>query len=112
MAFGKEHGILITCWSPFAGQKSDGATLLKDETVKKLAEKNSMDVGQLLQSWAVGRGTIPLGKSSTPSRIQSNFQIRKLSEEDTKVIDSLALPNGEGRTVNPSAAWGVPFFLD
>jgi glycerol 2-dehydrogenase (NADP+) len=30
--------------------------------VLKLAEKNGMDVGQLLQSWAVQRGTEPLGK--------------------------------------------------
>jgi len=27
-----------------------------------------MDVGQLLQSWHVQRGTIPLGKSSTPGK--------------------------------------------
>jgi diketogulonate reductase-like aldo/keto reductase len=66
VAFGKEHNILITCYSPFAGQKADGATLLKDKDVLKLAEKNEMDVGQLLQSWAVQRGTVPLGKSSTP----------------------------------------------
>lgn len=64
----KENGILTTCYSPFAGQKEDGATLLKDATVIKLAEKNSMDVGQLLQSWAVQRGTVPLGKSSTPGK--------------------------------------------
>jgi glycerol 2-dehydrogenase (NADP+) len=68
IAFSKEHGILTTCYSPFAGQKADGATLLKDDFVLKLAEKNDMDVGQLLQSWAVQRGTVPLGKSSTPGK--------------------------------------------
>lgn len=61
--FGNQHGILTSCFSPFAGQKKDGATLIKDETVQKLAKKNDMDVGQLLQSWAVQRGTVPLGKS-------------------------------------------------
>lgn len=110
IAFGKEHGILTTCYSPFAGQKPDGATLLKDEQVKKLAEKNDMDVGQLLQSWAVGRGTVPLGKSSTPARIKSNLEIRKLSEEDTKAIDALARPGTEGRTVDFSEDWGVPLY--
>ncbi|KAK0114606.1 hypothetical protein ONS95_014091 [Cadophora gregata] len=64
--FSKEHGILTTCFSPFAGQKADGSTLLKDPAVLKLATRNEMDVGQLLQSWAVQRGTVPLGKSSTP----------------------------------------------
>jgi glycerol 2-dehydrogenase (NADP+) len=63
ISFAKEHGILITGYSPFAGQKEDGQTLIKDETVKKIATKNGMDVGQALQSWAVQRGTVPLGKS-------------------------------------------------
>lgn len=65
VAFTKQHDILLTCYSPFAGQQKDGATLLKDATVLKLAQKNNMDVGQLLQSWAVQRGTVPLGKSQT-----------------------------------------------
>ncbi|KAI9049385.1 hypothetical protein LZ554_006419 [Drepanopeziza brunnea f. sp. 'monogermtubi'] len=108
--FGNENGILTTCYSPFAGQKKDGATLLKDEKAKRLAEKNDMDVGQLLQSWAVQRGTVPLGKSSTPSRIKTNLLIRKLSDEDVEALDSLALPNGGGRTVDFSEAWGVKLF--
>lgn len=61
----REHGILTTCYSPFAGQQADGKTLLKDPTVVKLAEENGVDIGQLLQSWAVQRGTVPLGKSQT-----------------------------------------------
>lgn len=112
VAFGKEHGILTTCYSPFAGQEKDGVTLLKDEKVIKLAEKNKMDVGQLLQSWAVGRGTVPLGKSSTPSRIKSNLDIRKLSDEDTKEIDALAQPGDQGRTVDVREAWGIPLFTN
>ena len=61
--FARKHGIITSCYSPFAGQKKDGSTLINDEIVQKLADKNDMDVGQLLQSWAVGRGTVPLGKS-------------------------------------------------
>ena len=110
IAFGNEHGILTTCYSPFAGQKKDGATLLKDEKIIKLAEKNGMDVGQLLQSWAVGRGTVPLGKSSTPSRIKSNLDIRRLSDEDTEAINALAQPGDKGRTVDYREVWGVPLF--
>lgn len=61
--FGKNHGIITSCFSPFAGQKADGATLIQNPTVKQLATKNELGVGQLLQSWAVQRGTVPLGKS-------------------------------------------------
>ena len=112
VAFAKGEGIIITCYSPFAGQKADGATLLKDDKVLNLAKKNDMDVGQLLQSWAVQRGTVPLGKSATPSRIKSNFDVRKLSDEDMKTLDGLEIPNGEGRTVDFTETWGVPLFQD
>lgn len=109
IAFAREKGILTTCYSPFAGQKSDGETLLQDPTVKRLAEKNGMDVGQLLQSWAVQRGTVPLGKSATPARIKSNLAVRKLEEEDVKMLDGLAQPGDEGRTVR-AEMWGLPLF--
>ena len=110
VAFNKKHGIVTTCYSPFAGQKADGKTLLNDPEVVKLAKKNDMDVGQLLQSWAVQRGTIPLGKSATPSRIKSNLAIRKLSDEDFEALSKMELPNGEGRTVSPSKSFGVELF--
>lgn len=112
LEFGKKNNILITCYSPFAGQKDDGATLLKDEKVLKLAKSHGMDVGQLLQSWAVQRGTVPLGKSSNESRIKSNLDIEKLSDADVKALDALEVPGGAGRTIDPSKSWGVPMFTN
>lgn len=110
--FARKHGIVTTCYSPFAGQKEDGATLLKDDKILKLAEKNKMDVGQLLQSWAVQRETVPLGKSATPARIRSNLDVRKLSDEDMKTLNDMALPNEGGRTVDFNDKWDVPLFKD
>ena len=60
--------ILKAVYCPFAGQKKSGIQLVKDPAVVHLAQKNDMGVGQLLQSWAVQRGTIPLGKSQTPGQ--------------------------------------------
>lgn len=108
--FCKEHDILTTCYSPFAGQKSDGATLIQDATVKRIAEKNGMDVGQCLQSWAVQRGTVPLGKSATESRIKTNLAIRELSSEDVKALDDLEIPDGQGRTIATDGFFGVKIF--
>jgi len=48
--FCKKEGIVVSCYSPFAGQKKDGKTLILDEVVKGLAEKNGLGVGGLLQS--------------------------------------------------------------
>ncbi|KIW64631.1 hypothetical protein PV04_09554 [Phialophora macrospora] len=110
--FSRGHGILTTCYSPFAGQKADGATLLKDPAVKKLADECEMDVGQLLQSWAVQRGTVPLGKSQTDARIKSNLAVRRLSPEVMAALDSLEVPNGKGRTNDYSATWGVNLYTN
>lgn len=60
--------ILKAVYCPFAGQKKSGTQLVKDPVVVQLAQKNDMGAGQLLQSWAVQRGTIPLGKSQTPGQ--------------------------------------------
>ena len=62
-AFMTQNNILGTAYCPFAGQLDSGKRLLDDPMVQEMAAKNGMGVGQLLQSWAVGRGTIPLGKS-------------------------------------------------
>lgn len=60
--------IMKAVYCPFAGQKKNGPGLIKDPVVLHLAQKNQMGVGQLLQSWAVQRGTVPLGKSQTPGQ--------------------------------------------
>lgn len=62
----QEAEIIGTAYCPFAGQKRGGVSLVEDPLVVRLAQKNRMGAGQLLQSWAVQRGTIPLGKSQTP----------------------------------------------
>ena len=66
--FMNEHSILATVYAPFAPREDGGPLLIKDGQVARLARKNGMGLGQLLQSWAVQRGTIPLGKSQNPGR--------------------------------------------
>ena len=130
ISFCREHKIVVSCYSPFAGQIKGGQTLIKDETVKKLASRNNLNVGQLLQSWAVQRGTIPLGKSQTEcefsacliyvsslttalsARIKSNLNVQKLSEPDMKALDALEIPYGKGRTIDFTEQWGVKLYQD
>lgn len=64
--FMQEADIMKAVYSPLGGQKKGGTALREDPLVVRLAEKNQMGVGQLLHSWAVQRGTIPIGKSQTP----------------------------------------------
>ena len=63
LRFMDSQHILGIVFCPFAGQQADGNTLVKDPQVQAMAKRCHMGVGQLLQSWAVQRGTIPIGKS-------------------------------------------------
>ena len=68
LEFMRKAEIMRTVYCPFAGQKRSGTSLLADPLVLGLAEKNEMGAGQLLQSWAVQRATVPLGKSQNPGQ--------------------------------------------
>ena len=40
-------------------------------------------------------------------RIEANHDIRRLSEEDMKALNDLEVPDGEGRTIDWTEAWGI-----
>ena len=66
LGFMQREEIMKTVFCPFAGQKRGSTPLISDPIVVLIAKKNEMGVGPFLQSWAVQRGTVPLGKSQTP----------------------------------------------
>ncbi|KAF4965513.1 hypothetical protein FSARC_6693 [Fusarium sarcochroum] len=107
----RTQGILATIYSPFAPRAfpADGPTsgepfrpkgvlLIDEPSVKDIARRNEMDVGQVLQSWAVQRGTIPLAKSQNPTRIQSNLSVRELPQDDLRLLEALAFPGLSGKS--------------
>lgn len=63
IAFMREHGILPMCYSPFSGMKLDERYLVIDPKVVELARGIGMDAGQMLLSWAVQRGALPVVRS-------------------------------------------------
>jgi 2,5-diketo-D-gluconate reductase A len=93
-AYGEEHGIATEAWSPIA----QGA-VLDDETITSIAEAHGKTPAQAVLRWHIQRGNIVFPKSTTPSRIQENFELFdfELSGEEVAAID--ALDQGEeGRT--------------
>ena len=111
LGFMRENGILAAVYSPFAGQSEGGGKLVEEPVVRQVAERNDMDVGQALQSWAVMRGTIPLGKSQTPARIRSNLAVRRLPDRDFDALSGLRRDDEESRTIDYSDYFGVKFFV-
>lgn len=94
----KDHQIQVEAYSPLG---STDSPLIKNEDVKKIAEKYDANPGQVLISWAVQRGTIVLPKSVTESRIISNLNTFTLSDEDFATLNQLSDKHGVVRTNDP-----------
>lgn len=109
LQFCKDKNIVVEAYSPLG---STDSPLLLDETVVKLAKKNSVSPATLLISWAIWRETVVLPKSVTPSRIASNFEVFDLSDEDGKELEELSSVRGTQRLVLPDWSPFVVFDSD
>ena len=104
-SYGQAHGILTEAWSPIAqGQ------VLDDPAVVEIASAVGRTPAQAVLRWHVQRGDIVFPKSTTPSRMQENFEIFDFSLDDAQMAALTALDRGEqGRTgPNPDTFDYVP----
>jgi len=77
----------------------------------EIANKTGYSFAQILISWAIRRGTSPVPKSATPSRIIENFIPVELTDEDFEAIDTLTekYPERAMRYVELfDISWDVP----
>jgi len=82
----KSENIAVQAYCPLVrGEK------FKDETLVKISQKHGKSPAHVLLRWSLQKGYIPLPKSDTPSRIESNADVFdfELSEEDMSQLDSL-----------------------
>ena len=93
-AYGQAHGILTEAWSPIAqGQ------VLSDPVVLEVAAAVGRTPAQAVLRWHVQRGDIVFPKSTTPARMQENFEIFDFALDDTQMKALSGLDRGEaGRT--------------
>ncbi|CAE6466512.1 unnamed protein product [Rhizoctonia solani] len=61
---------------------------------KSLNESEGLSTAQLLISWALQRGTVPIPKSVQESRLKDNFNVTKLSDHAMNVIDNFHKTSG------------------
>ena len=89
-----EHGILTEAWSPLAKGR-----VLNDPVVGAIAGRTGRTPAQVVLRWHVQRGDIVFPKSTTPARIEENFQIFDFELEPEDIAAISALDRGEeGRT--------------
>ena len=104
-AYGQEHGIVTEAWSPIAQGK-----VLDDPAVVEVARAVGRTPAQAVLRWHVQRGDVVFPKSTTPSRMQENFDLFDFALDDAQMASLSGLHRGEdGRTgPNPDVFDYVP----
>jgi len=93
-AFDEQHGIATEAWSPIAQGE-----VLDDPVIEEIAASVGKTPAQVVLRWQIQRGNIVFPKSTTPARIEENFQIYDFELDDDQLERIDALDRGErGRT--------------
>ena len=94
VAYCREKGILLEAWGPF-GQ----GELFDKKEVQEIADKHGKSVAQIALAWSLAEGFLPLPKSVTASRIQSNLDCFgiELSKEEREVLKTISVISGAPR---------------
>ncbi|TPR18213.1 aldo/keto reductase [Apilactobacillus timberlakei] len=84
--FNNHAGIQLEAWSPLGGGEA-----LSNPEIKKIADKYSKSVAQVIIRWDWQKGIVTIPKSSHEKRIIQNSDIFdfKLSDDDIKTIDAI-----------------------
>mgnify|MGYP001403662234 FL=1 len=93
----KEKNILIEAWSPLARGK-----VFESEEIKAIAKKYNKSVAQICLRWILEHNALIIPKSSTPERIEDNFDVFdfQLNAEDIKTIDNFPQMGFSGELPN------------
>lgn len=86
VALCQKHGIVVSAYSPLGLTDSP---IFKDEDVLAVAKETGATPAQVILNWNLQRNVVVLPKSITPSRIEQNFKIVKLTEAQMARINSI-----------------------
>ncbi|KAG8799787.1 hypothetical protein FRC18_008184 [Serendipita sp. 400] len=92
----KKKGIAVTAYTPMG---RPDAPFYTSPIFLSISEKYNAAVGQILLSWSVQRGAVPIPKSSNPERAKRNITLVKLASEDMAQIDLFHKQEGMHRTL-------------
>ena len=86
--FCKDFGIQVEAYSPFARMHD---RLIKNETLKSIAEKHNKTIPQIILRWDLQQGIVSVPKASKTNKYKENIDIFSfsLSDEEMKLIDLL-----------------------
>ncbi len=103
--YNRSQGIVTEPWSPIAQ-----GGVLGDPVIGQVAERVGRTPAQIVLRWHIQRGDVVFPKSTTPARIQENFELFDFELDAADIEAITALDRGEpGRTgPNPDAFAYIP----
>ncbi|KPM41895.1 hypothetical protein AK830_g4643 [Neonectria ditissima] len=104
----KTKGIQVTAYSPLGNNQNGEARTVDDPLVAELGKELGLDIGQVLCSWGIQRGTVVLAKSVTQSRIESNFNIKELPQDAFEQLNALE----RNKRYHWQTRWGMNIFQE
>jgi diketogulonate reductase-like aldo/keto reductase len=104
--FCREHGIVVQAFAALGHAMEP--KLLEDPVITAIAARVGKTPAQVALAWAVQRGTAFLTTSTTPHRIQENFDISALPEDALREIRNGITTNVR---FNAVVETGVPGFI-
>lgn len=89
--FHEKYNIRTESWSPL-GQ----GHVVNESVIKAISEKHGKTPAQIIIRWHIDQGLIAIPKSSTPSRIEENFNVFgfTLDKDDHAMIAAMDLKDG------------------
>lgn len=91
------RGIVTESYSPFGG---DGASVLRDAAIIRVAERVGRTPGQVVAKWHVQQGLVAIPKSGNLERLRQNLELDfELSAEDLAEIATLDVVVGNDSDV-------------
>jgi len=87
--FAKSKNVKIIGYSPFGQNYSNLVNKDKKRFLKRMSQKNNCEINQLLLSWIIQHGIIPIPRTNDVNHLISNLEAPqlKLSEEDLEELD-------------------------
>jgi 2,5-diketo-D-gluconate reductase A len=104
-AYDEAHGIATQAWSPIAQ-----GDVLDDPVIGAIADKLGRSRAQVVLRWHIQHGNIVFPKSTTPARIEENFELFdfELEPDDVSEIDARDRGEAGRRGANPDTFAYVP----
>ncbi|ORX84108.1 aldo-keto reductase [Anaeromyces robustus] len=106
-SFCQENNVQVTAYCPLGLKTNPKST--EDPVIVEIAKKNNMTPTQVNLSWNAQRNVIVIPKSVTPSRIEENFILSELSQED---IDKINAITTRQRSIYPERFKDLKIFND